>query len=43
MTAAVSDAGTAAKQVVMSAEQVANQAEVLRRKVRQFLMTIRAA
>jgi methyl-accepting chemotaxis protein len=43
VTTAVSDAGTAAELVVSSADQVATQAEVLRREVRQFLMSIRAA
>ena len=43
VTSAVSDAGAAAEQVVLSADHVATQAEVLRSEVRQFLMTIRAA
>lgn len=43
VTTAVSDAGAAAELVLVSADQVASQAEVLRREVRQFLMTIRAA
>jgi methyl-accepting chemotaxis protein len=43
VTMAVSEAGAAAEQVLVSADQVASQAEVLRREVSQFLMTIRAA